>query len=107
MVTAQHQTLIAETLKSMTPLELQSLLEEVAPHFKRERLIPILKKAFDFQEFEHDIDDLESKIDDLETEAYENTQIIEDVAFLCMNAKETDSAETLFNYITEILGKVS
>jgi hypothetical protein len=31
--------LISETLKSMTPLELQSLLEEVAPHFKRERVI--------------------------------------------------------------------
>jgi hypothetical protein len=39
MITAQHQTLISETLKSMTPLELQSLLEEVAPHFKRERVI--------------------------------------------------------------------
>jgi hypothetical protein len=66
-----------------------------------------VKGSFDFQEFEQDLDDLEGKIDDLEIEVYEKDQIIEDVAFLCMNAKETDSAETLFNYITEILGKVS
>lgn len=102
MITAQHKSLLVETLKSMTPLELSSLLEEVADHFKREKLVPIIKKAFDFHGYEDDVEDLENRLGEAEEEASDMRNALDEVGMICDLAKETDDAETLYGYIQSI-----
>jgi hypothetical protein len=95
MITAQHQLLLAETLKSMTPIELTSLLEDIADHFKREKLVPIIKKAFDFDEYESDVLDLEEQLD-------EAKDALSDISRLCLSVTDKDDVGVLKSLIEEV-----
>lgn len=98
MITAQHQSLIAETLKSMTPLELASLLEEVADHFDRNDLIVVIKDVFDFSGYEDDVRRLE---DDLDEAIYK----LDDIYDMCLTVTSSDDADKLRDLINDIMQK--
>jgi peptidoglycan hydrolase CwlO-like protein len=91
MITAQHQQLLVETIRSLSEIELDDLFKEVADHCRKNNLAHLLENHFDVEDLQSQVDELEEKVDKLEDE---NSDL----------EKDKDDLETKISDTVDILG---
>lgn len=100
MITAQHQQLLVETIRSLSELELDDLFREVADHCRKNHLSHLLENHFDVEDLQSQVDELEEKVDKLQDD---NSDLERDKDNL--ETKISEAVDILDDLVSEEFGE--
>lgn len=89
MLTLKQETVLIDRIKSLSELELDSLLKEIGQHLRKNNLEHLIDNSFDIETFEDELREAEDRIEELED--YQSK--LEDINRIADDLKDTDELQ--------------